>query len=130
MSIETILERIAVALEGGKGAPAKQEIAAGPKPASVDATAKPGPGRPRRATAEPAPVKAAGKKLTAKDVADEVIALAATNRPAAIAILAEYGVTQVAQLKPEDYQPVLDATRLAPKHETADAEAPAKDPLE
>jgi hypothetical protein len=60
-----------------------------------------------------------------KTVADAVVSLAATNRTAAIAILAEYGVKQCSQLKPADYAAVLAKVAAAP----ATPEAPTADPL-
>jgi hypothetical protein len=134
MSIESLLERIAVALETRAKMPAMSIAVdrSGPQPTVVTPAKNP-VGRPKKVVAEPVPVvaakvadKPAGKKFSVKEVADSVVGLAAKDRPAAIAILAKYDVTQVAALKPEFFEAVLTQAHAALK--AFEAATPVKDP--
>jgi hypothetical protein len=159
-SIASSLERIAEALEEGSGPSEKASVhvpaevsiigkaaVQGSQPTIVTPHKNP-VGRPRKivnaappvevvntgSTTAVAPTAQPVKKLAAKDVADAVVGLVAKDRPAAIAILAEYKVTQVAALDPKDYPAVLAAAKeglaaFLASQPAIIAATPAVDPL-
>ena len=103
MSIESILERIATALERGSvptsAAPAVAPAKAAPKPAKATAAAP--------AQAE-APAEAAAT-ISHKEMGEAIVALIQANKRAdAVALLAKYGAKAISEVKPADVQAVHD----------------------
>ena len=111
MSLDSILERIAVALEtiAGNAAPAADKPASKPraaKPASAPAASEP---TVVAATATPtaAPVAASTPAVTREQIANGVTALInGGKREAVAAILKEHGASNISTIKPEHYASV------------------------
>jgi hypothetical protein len=98
MSIEDILTRIAVALEGGAKTPAAALAAA-----STVKAAKPAA---RAAAATPAPAEASAEataEVTHKEMGEAIVALIQANKRAdAVALLAAHGAKAISEVKPAD----------------------------
>ena len=99
MSIESILERIATALERGSVPTSAAPAAAPAKPAKA---AKP-------ATPAPAEASAEATAATPKEMGEAIVALIQANKRAdAVALLAKYGAKAISEVKPADVQAVHD----------------------
>jgi hypothetical protein len=104
MSIESILERIAVALEGGAKTPAAAPAAAAAPAKAVKPAAKPAAAAPAQAEA---PAEAAA--VTHKEMAEKIVALIQANKRAdAVKLLADHGAKAISEVKPADVQAVHD----------------------
>jgi len=106
MSIEAILERIAIALEKGGGVTSNAAPAKDPGPA----VEKKPVGRPPKPAPETKPEPEATDEVTKKQVGDAIVALIQGNqRAAASKLLKQYSAGSVSELKEADYQAVFEA---------------------
>lgn len=134
MSLEQALKETTEALEimtaafqaamkhlAGGGAPATAPASPPTKPPAAPATAAPTSPKPKKVATGPVtvikPALKPGETLTvttAKEVADAVIGLANNvSRDAAVAVLTQFGVKVISELKPAQYADVLAAVKAA-----------------
>jgi hypothetical protein len=104
MSIEEILTRIAVALEGGAGVRANAAV-----PAAAPAKTATKPAKAAAAAPAPAEATAEATAATPKEMGEAIVALIQANkRTDAVALLAKYGAKAISEVKPADVQAVHD----------------------
>jgi hypothetical protein len=107
MTIEAVLERIAIALEKIALSPVTGNAA--PAPAKDPETKRP-VGRPAKTTPDTKPEPEATGEVTKKQVGDAIVALIQGNqRAAASKLLKQYSAGSVSELKEADYQAVFEA---------------------